>query len=90
MPVFDFNNTPEEKKDPVCTYTAFRSSEPEASPEKPILILDNSGREWKHHSCGVFENPNKLTAFEFKEEGGAVSADILQIDARFVSLVKWL
>ena len=90
MPVFDFNNTPEQKKDPVCTYTAFRSSEPEASPEKPILVLDNSGREWKHHSCGVFENPNKRTAFEFKEEGGAVSADILQIDARFVSLVKWL
>ena len=90
MPVFDFNNMPEEKKDPVCTYTAFRSSEPEASPEKPILVLDNSGREWKHHSCGVFENPNKRTAFEFKEEGGAVSADILQIDARFVSLVKWL
>lgn len=90
MPVFDFNSTPEERKEPVCTYTMFRSNEPEASPEKPILILDNSAREWKHHSCGVFENPNKRTAFEFKEEGGTVSADILQIDARFASLVRWL
>ncbi len=90
MPVFDFNNTPEEKKEPVCTYTTFRSNEPEASADKPILILDNSARQWNHHSCGVFENPVKRTAFEFKEEGGTVSADILRIDARFTSLVKWL
>ena len=90
MPVFDFNNTPEEKKEPVCTYTIFRSNAPEASAAQPILVLDNSARQWKHHSCGVFENPNKRTAFEFKEEGGAVSADILRIDARFVSLVRWL
>ena len=90
MPVFDFNNTPEEKKEPVCTYTIFRSNAPEASADQPILVLDNSARQWKHHSCGVFENPNKRTAFEFKEEGGAVSADILRIDARFVSLVRWL
>ena len=90
MPVFDFNNTPEEKKEPVCTYAIFRSNAPEASADQPILVLDNSARQWKHHSCGVFENPNKRTAFEFKEEGGAVSADILRIDARFVSLVRWL
>ena len=32
----------------------------------------------------------KRTAFEFEEEDGTVSADILQIDARFVSLLKWL
>ena len=33
---------------------------------------------------------SKRTAFEFKEEDGTVSADILKIDARFVSLLKWL
>lgn len=27
MPVFDFNNTPEEGKTPECTYTVFYSSE---------------------------------------------------------------
>ncbi len=32
----------------------------------------------------------KKTSFEFDEEDGTVSADILQIDARFVSLIKWL
>lgn len=41
-------------------------------------------------SCGVFTNPAKHTAFEFEEEDGIVSANILQIDSRFVSLIKWL
>ena len=55
-----------------------------------VLILDNSSRAWKHHSCGVFTNQAKRTAFEFKEEDGTVSADILQVDARFTSLLRWL
>ena len=42
MPVFDFSDTPNEKKDPECTYEVFYSNESEATPEKPILILDNS------------------------------------------------
>ena len=90
MPVFDFSNTPDTKKQPECTYTIFRSNETEASPDKPILLLDNSEHKWKHHSCGIFTNPIKLTSFEFKEEDGSFTADILRIDARFVSLLKWL
>ena len=35
-------------------------------------------------------NPVKRTSFEFEEEDGKVSADILQMDARFVSLLRWL
>ena len=38
----------------------------------------------------MFTNPVKRTSFEFEEEDGKVSADILQMDARFVSLLKWL
>ena len=92
MPVFDFNDEPkEEKKAPECTYTVIRSNETEASPEHPILVLDNSSRKWEHHSWGVFTNPVRKTAFEFQAEGGGtVSADILKVDARFVSLLKWL
>ena len=90
MPVFDFKHTPDEKKTQECTYTTFRSNGTEATAEKPMLVLDNSNRKWKHHSCGVFTNPIKKTSFEFDEEDGIVSADILQIDARFVSLIKWL
>ena len=90
MPVFDFSNSKTEKKDPECTYTTFQSNEKVPSPEKPILIIDNKSRQWKHHSCGVFSNPNQKSSFEFKEQDGVFPADILKIDARFVSLVKWL
>ena len=52
--------------------------------------MDNQSRKWPHNSCGVFKNPSKKTAFEFKEENGTADADILQLDARFVSLLRWL
>ncbi len=91
MPVFDFTNTPEDNvKDAVCTYSTFSSNERTASADKPILVLDNKERKFKHHSSGVFTNQNKRTAFEFKEEDGTFSADILQVDSRFVYLLKWL
>ncbi|MCI8308331.1 MAG: AAA family ATPase [Lachnospiraceae bacterium] len=90
MPVFDFKNEPVDKKGGECTYTSFHSYENEATPEKPIMVLDNSRRKWKHHSTGIFTNPVKRTSFEFDEEDGTVSADILRIDSRFISLLKWL
>lgn len=90
MPVFDFSGAEDKKAPSECTYTTYQSNETNPSPDRPILVLDNSRRSWSHHSCGVFTNPVKRTAFEFKEEGGTASADILQIDARFVSLLKWL
>lgn len=90
MPVFDFNSTPEQAKVSECTYTIFKSSHSEASADCPILYLDNKKREWPHHSNGVFTNPVHRTSFEFKEERGDASADIIKIDARFTSLVRWL
>ena len=88
MAVFDFSNLSTKVSE--CTYTVFRSNTSETSPEQPILVLDNRSRRLKHHSSGVFTNPAKRTSFELKEKSGTVSADILQIDARFVSLLKWL
>ena len=41
MPVFDFNNTPDKDKPLTCTYTTFRSDESTATPECPMLVLDN-------------------------------------------------
>ena len=92
MPVFEFSGASDKKPgvQSECTYTTFQSNEKETSPEKPIMILDNSSRQWKHHSCGIFTNPIKRTSFEFKEEDGTFSADIISIDSRFVSLLKWL
>ena len=44
MPVFDFSAAPADKKETKsqCTFTTFRSNETKATPEKPVLILDNS------------------------------------------------
>ena len=92
MPVFDFSGASDKKPgvQSECTYTTFQSNETETAPEKPIMILDNSSRQWKHHSCGIFTNPIKRTSFEFKEDDGVFSADIISIDSRLVSLLKWL
>ena len=90
MPVFDFKNTTTDKKVAECTYTTFRSNESTPSPENPILLIDNSVQKWGHNSYGIFTNPVKRTTFEFKENGGTISADILKIDSRFVSLLRWL
>ena len=90
MPVFDFSNSPSDKKEAICTYETFASNESVATEENPILVLDNSNKKWPHHSVGKFTNPIKRTSFEFNEEDGTVSADILKIDLRFVSLLQWL
>ena len=90
MPVFDFSGSTDKKQESICTYTSFRSEETEATWEKPMLILDNAKRQWKHHSCGIFTNQAKRTSFEFKEEDGTFEADILRVDARFISLLRWL
>ena len=90
MPVFDFSNTPDEKKDAVCTYETFHSNESVPSAEHPIMVLDNAKKQRKHHSSGVFTNPIKRTSFAFDEEEGTISADIIRIVARFTSLLRWL
>ncbi len=91
MPVFDFSNdTSEIKEEVVCTYTTFSSNVDHATIECPILILSNKKKQWEHHSCGVFSDQDKQTAFEFEGEDGTVISDILKLDSRFVSLVKWL
>lgn len=90
MPVFDFSSTPDAKNPSICTYTTFQSNESNPSAENPILLIDNKQQKWEHHSIGIFTNPVKRTSFEFQTEHGTVSADVLKIDSRFVSLHKWL
>lgn len=90
MPVYDFNNTPDEKNKSVCTYTIFQTNNATPSAAEPILVIETNELTPSHHSCGVFTNPVKRTSFEFETEQGTVSSDIKSIDARFVSLLKWL
>ena len=51
MPVFDFSGASDKKTgvQSECTYTTFQSNEKETSPEKPIMILDNSSRQWRRY-----------------------------------------
>ena len=90
MPVFDFTSTSYQKEPAECTYEVVFSGCSRPSPNEPILVIDNRARQWKHHSNGIFTNPARRTSFEFEEEHGTVSADILILDARFISLLKWL
>ena len=89
MPVFDFTSAPSNGETAIKTYTTFNSNEPAATPERPILVLENTS-EMSHHINGVFINPITRTSFEFDREGGTCSTDILKIDSRFTSLIGWL
>lgn len=93
MPVFDFSEVPvnasADTKEPVRV-DVFYTDRGAVSAEAPILVLDNRQREWAHHSEGAFTNPERETAFAFDGEGGVQTAPLLRIDARFVSLVRWL
>jgi len=90
MPVFDFAQEDNEKKESVKTYTTFKSDEPEATKEKPILVLEDGQSILTHHINGCFTNPVTRTSFEAEMSGGDQSFDILKIDLRFVSLIGWL
>lgn len=97
--VFDFSEStaktatePEKNADTALTYETFASDREEATPEHPILVLDNSEGKLKHHTSGSFDDPEHRTAFIFTDERRETftSADILKVDSRFVDLLTWL
>lgn len=90
MPVFDFKDEPLDKAAAVCTYTSFQSYENETSKEHPIMVLKAPEGALKHHSNGMFINPIKRTSFEYHNENEKLQFDIVRIDSRFTSLLKWL
>ncbi|MDO4621777.1 MAG: AAA family ATPase [Eubacteriales bacterium] len=62
----------------------------EASPEHPIMILDNPEKEMKHHQNGSFVSPERRNSFQYKIDDMLRFGDVLAIDRRFSSLLKWL
>ncbi len=89
MPVFDFNS---EKKDAAKadnTYTTFSSDLQTADKDHPIIVLSNRSGKLVHHSCGLFSSPVAGSSFSLENDSDG-KEDILKIDSRFVSLVKWL
>ena len=69
MPVFDFNNTSEQTEmvQSECTYTVFYSDETEATPEMPMLVLDNKERQWKHHPVDILQIRGKGLLLNLKK-----------------------
>lgn len=90
MPVFDFNAKKEEEAKIEYTYTTFKSELRYADKDHPIFILANNSGKLVHHSSGMFTSPIKGSAFILDSKEGEVSEDILEIDSRFVNLIKWL
>ena len=88
MPVFDFNEKPDEQSVAASTYTTFASNRKTADKDHPIIILSNNTNSLKHHSSGLFSSPIKGSFFTI--DGTNNSEDILKVDSRFVNLLKWL
>ena len=94
MPVFDFNDNKQEAAAAEKTYTLFNSDSRIADAGHPILVLSSNGpcagRKLKNTSSGMFTNPSKGSSFICEENDEKFSFDILTLDSRFESLIKWL
>ncbi len=89
MAVFEFNSKNDNNNE-VVYFEVFDSDRRSADSDNPILIIDNSSKEWAHHSSGMFMSPLKGSGFEFRIDETIEEADIVKIDSRFVNLIKWL
>jgi len=90
MPVFDFKEKAKEETkaaEAAVTYTLSTECPHEATPENPILVLENGDLARSRHTEGTFSNPAVRTEFAFADGG---RADIKVLDARFTALLKWL
>lgn len=88
MPVFDFNQEKKEAVKAEKTYELLYSNERVPDAKNPIMLLADKDGSLSHHSSGMFTAPTKGTAFIYDED--KTNHDILQIDARFENLVRWL
>lgn len=88
MAVFDFNQQKKEVVQVEKTYELVYSSEKYSDAQHPIMLLADVEEKLQHHASGMYSSPTKGTAFINDEDKS--SHDILQIDARFENLIKWL
>ena len=93
--VFDLNEQRKQQKaasGPVCTWTLADGEMGEVSPEHPLMIfaVSGDGDAFPHHIRGHFLDPSRRTGFARTDAGAPAQTDIIRIDRRFVSLVKWL
>lgn len=55
MLVYDSTSTSNTTSAFECTYTTFQSNHSTATPEHPILVLDNSSHPWEQDSAGILQ-----------------------------------
>ena len=63
MLVYDSSASCNKPQEFECTYTTFKSDSDTASPDNPILVLDNTEYTWEHNAVGIFSNPYRRTSF---------------------------
>ena len=90
MPVYDSESIANSKSKFECTYKTFTSNNQTATPDAPILVLDNLSVAFTNDCVGTFTNPYRKTAFTMQTPDGDVFSNILLIDSRFESLIRWL
>ena len=90
MPVFDFSDTPKKEVTEGWSIKTIKTGAKQSSVENPILILDNSANRLSHHTTGLFTSSTKKAAFEVREGGEMIRAELVEADVRFVGLLKWL
>ena len=90
MPVYDSESIANSKSKFECTYKTFTSNNQTATPDAPILVLDNLSVAFTNDCVGTFTNPYRKTAFTMQTPDGDVFRNILLIDSRFESLIRWL
>ena len=93
MPVFDFSNSADKNRECAAHARVLRSGRIRRRPRRrrPMLVLDNrqAGVETSFLRR-IYEPEPSGPLLSSRRRTGRVSADILQVDARFVSLLKWL
>ena len=70
-------------------YTVLYSDAASASPEHPLLILEDPDHSLPHHITGSFANPERADAFAFND-GKVQKRNITAADSRFRKLIAWL
>ena len=90
MPVYDSESIANSKSKFECTYKTFTSNNHTATPDAPILVLDTLSVAFANDCVGTFTNPYRKTAFTMQTPDGDVFSNILLIDSRFESLIRWL
>ena len=68
MPVYDSESIANSKSKFECTYKTFTSNNQTATPDAPILVLDNLSVAFTNDCVGTFTNPYRKTAFTMQTE----------------------